>query len=515
MRSTANTARECRKAAKLRNIKRPLFIAACVCAISAIAASTLAADYPARLKFSAATPVQQDAELPSMEQDRGSFVADVEQRKSYGIPAAEILVFDGLLNLLNRNVFGDEYKSNLTSIRHNLHGNWRTDNDPFLVNQLGHPYQGSMYYGFARSAGLTYWESLGYTVAGSAAWEIAGETSRPSLNDQIMTGFGGSFLGEVLFRMSNLVLEKADMPRFWRELSAAVISPPTGLNRLVFGDRFDNLFSSHDPAYYGRFALGLSTATEKQTEPSTEFHPHEVLMDFSLDYGLPGKPGYTYDRPFDYFTFKATLSSANGFENLMTRGLLFGTDYAGGETYRGVWGLYASYEYNEPQIFRVSSTALSLGTTGQWWLSQAIALQGSALAGAGYAAVGTVHATTENDFHYGVAPDAMISLRLIFGDRASLATMVHETFCSRVGGGERAAHDNIIRTDVAFTVRIHRQHAAAIRYLLSRRDTSSAAAGDISQSNASVGLYYVYLGNDGFGAVDWRGSAGYLLTLLK
>jgi hypothetical protein len=100
----------------------------------------------------------------------------------------------------------------------------------------------------------------------------------------------------------------------------------------------------------------------------------------------------------------------------------------------------------------------------------------------------------------------MISLRLIFGDRSSLETMVHETFCSRVAGGERAAHDNIIRTDVAFTVRIHRQHAAAIRYLLSRRDTSSASVGDISQSNASVGLYYVYLGDDGFGAVEWRRS---------
>ena len=36
------------------------------------------------------------------------------------------------------------------------------------VNQLGHPYQGSMYHGFARSAGFNYWESAGYTFAGSA-----------------------------------------------------------------------------------------------------------------------------------------------------------------------------------------------------------------------------------------------------------------------------------------------------------------------------------------------------------
>jgi hypothetical protein len=42
------------------------------------------------------------------------------------------------------------------------------DNDPFKVNQFLHPYQGSIYHGFARSAGLNYWESLGYTFAGAA-----------------------------------------------------------------------------------------------------------------------------------------------------------------------------------------------------------------------------------------------------------------------------------------------------------------------------------------------------------
>ena len=65
------------------------------------------------------------------------------------------------------------------------------------VNQLGHPYQGSMYHGFARSAGLSYWESLLYTFAGSAVWEIAGETTPPSKNDQVASGIGGLAMSEV------------------------------------------------------------------------------------------------------------------------------------------------------------------------------------------------------------------------------------------------------------------------------------------------------------------------------
>lgn len=480
------------------------------CALAATATGAALAEPAAPVDSSmSSVALQQDAALPSIGDSKSDFLADIEARKSYWIPAGEIVGFDFLLNEFNRNFVGDEYKSNLSSIRNNLRSSWRVDNDPFMTNQLGHPYQGSMYHGFARSAGLNYWESLGYTVAGSAFWEIAGETTPPSLNDQITTGFGGSFMGEALFRMSNLVLEKANMPTFWREVSAAAISPPTGLNRLAFGDRFDTIFPSRDPAYYGRLALGVSTTTQSNSGPSTKLKHTEAIADFSLDYGLPGKPGYNYNRPFDYFVFKATVSSANGFENLMTRGLLVGTDYEAGKNYRGVWGLYGSYDYIEPQIFRVSSTALSLGTTAQWWLSKAIALQGSALAGAGYAAVGTVHGTAENDYHFGVAPQALIALRVIFGDRASLDTTTRGYFVSRVGGPDRAGRDNIFRTDAAFTVRVYRQHAVAIRYLLSRRDTSSPDLGDRSQSSATVGLFYTFLGNDGFGAVDWRDSSAH------
>ena len=113
-----------------------------------------------------------------------------------------------------------------------------------------------MYHGFARSAGLSYWESAGYTFAGSLFWEIAGETTPPSRNDQINSGIGGSFLGEALFRMSSLMLERGGgVPKFWRELGAAVVSPPTGFNRLAFGERFDPVYSSRDAAYYSRLGL--------------------------------------------------------------------------------------------------------------------------------------------------------------------------------------------------------------------------------------------------------------------
>ncbi len=303
-------------------------------------------------------------------------------RKSYAIPAAEILGFEFLLNQFDRHVLGTDFASNASTIRRNLHSSWVVDRDPFEINQLGHPYAGSMYQAFARSAGLNYWESLGYTFAGSALWEIAGERSLPSRNDQINTGIGGSFLGEILFRLSNLTLEHENVPPFWRETAAALISPSVGFNRLAFGNRFRTIFASNDPIYFSRLQVGFSgTAQNSAGTSTTQLRRNEALVDYSIDYGLPGKPGYTYQRPFDYFSLQATASSANGFENLLTRGLLIGKDYEAGDNYRGVWGLYGLYDYIAPQTFRVSSTAAALGTTAQWKLSDAVALQGTGLAG--------------------------------------------------------------------------------------------------------------------------------------
>ena len=192
------------------------------------------------------------------------------------------------------------------------------------------------------------------------------------------------------------------------------------------------------------------------------------------------------------------------FENVLTRGLLIGKAYDEGHSFRGIWGLYGSYDYISPQTYRVSSTALSVGSTAQRWLSQTIAVQGTALLGAGYAAVGTIHGTAAGDYHYGVAPQALLALRVIFGERAALDVTAREYFVSRVGSGGVGGNDNIARADVSFTVRVHKQHAIAVKYLWNRRDASISFLGDSTQERATVGIFYSYVGSDRFGAVDWR-----------
>jgi len=305
--------------------------------------------------------------------------------KSYLIPALEIPAFLLLLNGYDRLAYPNleengvkVYDTNLSTFRdHVVDGPWGIDTDAFDTNQFMHPYQGSMYHGFARSAGLNYWESLLYTNVGSFLWETGGETTNPSINDQFASGIGGSFFGEALFRMASLVLEgDGGKPGFWQELGAAIISPPTGINRLAFGNRFKPIFPSHNPATFSRVQLGASLkANENDSSSASDTLRTEATASFIMAYGLPGKPGYSYTRPFDYFHFEfSTLGNAdNPFDDIMIRGFLLGKDYEVGNSYRGIWGLYGGYDYISPHIFRVSSTSLS-----RYYLSMVAFPRGSA-----------------------------------------------------------------------------------------------------------------------------------------
>jgi hypothetical protein len=154
----------------------------------------------------------------------------------------------------------------------------------------------------------------------------------------------------------------------------------------------------------------------------------------------------------------------------------------------------------------VASTALSLGTTAQWNLASTVKLQGTATAGMGYTSVGTIHdATNLNDNHYGLSPQALLALRFIFNDRAALDLTGREYFVSRLGAGTTEGHDNILRGDATLTLQVHKQHAIAIKYLVTHRDQSHLlAVTNPSQTRGTFGIFYTILGQDKFGAVDWR-----------
>jgi len=447
---------------------------------------------------------------------------DTSGGRSKILPAIEIPVFLTLLNVYDRYAYPNLYEDGTkvyavtfnSAWDHLRRETWVHDQDPFNVNQFGHPYEGATMYGLARSSGQGFWKSLVYSDAGSFAWEIAGETDPPSINDLITTGQAGTLLGETLYRLSDLVLK--DNPgknHFWHDLLADVLSPPRAVNRRAFGEHFRNELADSAPATSWQVRLGanLDAISRTYSEPGALLN-RNAAGEFWMSYGLPGKPGYDYDRPLDYFDFQASLlsNSSNPIENVMLRGMLLGRKTSAGSEARGIWGLYGSYDYISPFLFRVSSTALSLGTTQQAWLAPGLALQGSLLGGMGYGAAGTTTVipgtpTSEaiRDYHFGVTPQGLLSLRLIAGSRLSLEADAREYYVSGLGSDDVHGSETIFRGNIGGNLRIIGGHTLGVRYVASTRDAKYGVFADRRFNEGTVTLVYSFLGANQFGAVKW------------
>ncbi|MBU5614893.1 DUF3943 domain-containing protein [Geomonas azotofigens] len=439
--------------------------------------------------------------------------------KSYLIPALEIPAFIVLLNAFDRVALHDKktdegkrtYATNPSTFWHQLtHQDWTFDQDTFKVNQFGHPYEGATMYGLARSAGLNFWQSLVYSNAGSFLWEMAGENSRPSTNDLITTGNAGALLGEALFRMADLVLEEGGAkPSFGYRVAAAAISPPTAVNRALFGKRFDTVFPSHSPAtlWLCRGGFSLDVHSKNLSAPVKEPSQDSIgIFEFSMAYGLPGKPGYSYNRPLDYFNFEISTRARehNLVDTLTIRGLLKGTRYELGRDYRGIWGLYGSYDYISPYVFRVSSTALSLGTTGQYWIGPGVAAQGSLLGGVGFGATGLESdVAEERGYHYGVTPQVLLAMNFLFGERAMVDLTGRWYYVSSLGP-DHDGSESVFRGHGALTIRIHGSHAIGIQYSESIRNTNYVNIPNKYRAEGTISLVYTFVSDRAFGAVEWR-----------
>jgi hypothetical protein len=448
---------------------------------------------------------------------------DTTGGRSSAISTGEIAAFLALLNAYDRVAYANDvqdgqkvYSSTLSSTwEHLRQQRWVHDQDPFNVNQFAHPYQGATMYGAARSSGHGFFTSLLQSNLGSFAWKMAGETDPPSINDMITTGQAGSLLGEALYRMADLVLKDvpAEGPHRWHSYLADVISPPTALNRRVFGDRFKRELPDTAPATSWQVRIGATkdALSRDYSAPGTLLR-RDATVEIWMSYGLPGKAGYEYTRPLDYFDFEMSMlsNSSNPIENVTIRSLLKGTKTAPTSSSRGIWGLYGSYDYISPYLFRVSSTAVSLGTTRQTWLSSNLALQGSLLGGVGYGAAGSttvIPSTPTNaeirDYHFGVTPQGLATLRFILGDRAMIDMAAREYYVSGLGSDDTQGSETIFRGNLGVNVRAVGGHTFGVRFVSSTRDARYGALPNKKLSEGTVTIAYSFLGGNHFSAVKW------------
>ena len=229
--------------------------------------------------------------------------------------------------------------------------NWFWDSDVFYTNLLSHPYQGNLFFNAARSNGMTFWESIPYTIGGDLLWELAGECELPSINDAISTGIGGLAIGETTFRLSNLVYDdsRRGMNRFTREFFGAVISPLRGLNRVITGEAWkvrNDYYLYHDD---NRFPVKMSlTWGDRYVSSDDDWtgNFHTPYLDLSIVYGdaFSEEP-----KPYDYFTAEAGIVVGNHqkfLNNVHVLGQLYGTEANPLDRVKMRFGIYQHFNYD-------------------------------------------------------------------------------------------------------------------------------------------------------------------------
>jgi hypothetical protein len=210
---------------------------------------------------------------------------------------------------------------------------------------------------------------------------------------------------------------------------------------------------------------------------------------FLIDHARPTAPGRGHSRPFDQFRLEGGLSSA-GFDRVAARGVLAGRDYGRGVA-RGVLGIYGGYDYFAPDVFRVSSTSVSSGTSAAWrWPS--MTLQATALVGVGYTATQPVHMAERRAAGYDVAPQALVGLQ-VASRFASLDLTARQYIIGEGAGFGARQREAIFRGDAALVLRLADRHGVTLTYARSQHTVSNATLPAVTAARSSVGVFYTVL----------------------
>lgn len=195
---------------------------------------------------------------------------------------------------------------NFNSIKQNIKTGFVWDNDMFVTNLFAHPYHGGMYFNAARSNGMNFWQSIPYTAGGSLMWEFCMENEPAAINDFMATSIGGSCLGELTFRISDLVIDDRSVgfERFKREALLTIVSPIRELNRLLNGDAWKhrnirgNSISEPPVIFYTTIGHRIIRDSSQKKQDVSNM----LCFDLGLFYGNPFDK--ENEKPYDFFSFK-------------------------------------------------------------------------------------------------------------------------------------------------------------------------------------------------------------------
>ncbi|MEL7599788.1 MAG: DUF3943 domain-containing protein [Proteiniphilum sp.] len=249
----------------------------------------------------------------------------------------------------NRFVLEDEYAQiNFHSMRNNMNTLPVWDTNRFSTNLIGHPYHGSMYFNSARANGFEFYQSSLVTSAGSLMWEYLMETKPPSHNDLWATTVGGAALGEILFRLSDLILDNrtTGLGRAGRELLAGILAPTRLITRLTTGEAWKTGQSRGNLLYGPPYLLELYSGETMRVVNSLNTTQWNTTLGAGIQYGE--QSDILIEKPYEWFQATGEAMIGNeGFHltQVNTLGLLFNKALFRNEDTWVTGGLFQHFNY--------------------------------------------------------------------------------------------------------------------------------------------------------------------------
>ena len=296
--------------------------------------------------------------------------------KNYWLPAVEVVGLNlslwGYHNYIRKVNWAD---ISWETIKSNFKTGFVWDNDGYITNQFLHPFHGATYYNAARSNGLEFWESAPYALGGSLMWEYFMETEPPSYNDIVNTPVTGIILGEISFRVSNLIIDESSegLERFLREFTSTVIDPMQGFNRLIRGD----MWKDGAPSKISNFNIMVSSGVhnvfiDNKMNNSKSYFTLRADLIYGNEFSVAD-----HKKPFDYFTLRTEFNIAKDDDivGVFASGVIWDNKLKLFENSKNIIGIYKEVDIHINTVYKLSATSITGQIINTVPLSESVSMQ--------------------------------------------------------------------------------------------------------------------------------------------
>lgn len=417
-----------------------------------------------------------------------------EDGKNYWLPVIEVVGLNLTVNAYNNYLLDENFaKISWQSIKNNLETGFVWDEDSYIMNQFLHPFNGAAYYNSARSNGLTFWEAIPYTFGGSLMWELFLENEPPSYNDLVNTTFSGITLGEISYRVSNLIIDESTggIERVLREFTSSLINPMRGFNRLISGRMWSRGPSSSRENYQLVFSTGVHNVFyDGNIKNDKSF----LTLRLNLEYGNKFAVS-KHKNPFDYFSLHTEFNFADGddIKGIFASGVIWDEKIKLFDNSKNILGIYKDIDILINDVYKLSSTSVTGQIINTVPLSPSALLENDlSLSAIILGATNSKYANEEGkDYNLGPGASGRIGAKIIYKNIGEMNISYKRYWIHTLSGAKSDEFVGLLMTGI--THRLYSNSYVGLEFLMYERHAYYEDYNNYSSSNTALRLYIRYV----------------------